>query len=204
MWTTAKIRRHILRLAHDKPFSIRDFLVYGSRAAVDQAFRRLVVRGEVIRVARGLYIKYNAPPPTILEVATAKAWAFRKTIVTHGAAAARALKLTIEPGGRVMFAVNGHSSSFRFGNIVIHLVGVSARKTHLADEKAGLAIRALWHLGEKVLDIHLAAAAVSGFLRTERQFFRQNVDLMPDWMYRQFAILGNYYGFTPPPELLVF
>lgn len=193
MWTTAKIRRHILRLTDDKPFSIRDFLVYGSRAAVDQAFRRLVVRGEVIRVARGLYIRHNAPPPTILEVATAKASAFKKTIATHGAVAARALKLSNEAAGQVMFAVNGHTSSFRFGNLVIHLVGTCARKMRLADEKAGLAIRALWHLGEKVLDIHLAATAVSGFRRTERQFFRQNVDIMPDWMYRQFAILGNYH-----------
>lgn len=190
MWTTASIRRHIIRFVDNKPFSIRDFLRYGSRAAVDQAFRRLVVRGEVLRVARGLYIKPNAPQPTVVEVATAKAAAFKRMIVTHGAAAAHALKLTSNAAGRAVFASNGHSSSFRFGHMVIYFIGSSARKMRLGDEKLGLAIRALWHLGEKLCDRSTASAAIAWFGRSDRLAMRENVDLMPDWMRRCFVSLA--------------
>lgn len=84
MWTTARIRRHIQRL-DNAPFSSRLFLNYGSRSAVDQAIWRLVKRGEIMRVARGLFIKPGAPHPSSFEIARAKAEAFGRIILRrHG------------------------------------------------------------------------------------------------------------------------
>jgi len=84
MYAAAFIRRHINNLGDDKPVSIRSFLNYGSRCAVDQVFFNLVRSGHIVRVARGLYIKWSAPMPSILEVSTAKAAAFDKKIAMHG------------------------------------------------------------------------------------------------------------------------
>jgi hypothetical protein len=189
MWTTAKIRRHILRIADDKPFSIRDFLAYGSRSAVDQAVRRLVMNGEIIRVARGLFIKPRAPKPSILDVAIAKAKAFKKTIATHGSSAARILKIADNSNQEYLFACSGHSSSFRYGKIVIRFIGTSARQMHLGNEPVGLVIRALWYLRKEICDIHTASQAVRSFGRIERQQLRESLDIMPDWMKCCFATL---------------
>ncbi len=41
MYTATLIRRHMNRLKDDESFSIRDFINYGSRNAVDQIFHRL-------------------------------------------------------------------------------------------------------------------------------------------------------------------
>ncbi len=84
IYTSSQIRRHIFSLNDDRPFSIRDFLNYGSRAAVDQTFYRLVNLGIVIRVARGIYIKATANSPAVLEIARVKAAAFHKHIIQHG------------------------------------------------------------------------------------------------------------------------
>jgi hypothetical protein len=189
METAARIRRHIHQLVDDKPFSIRDFLTYGSRAAIDQVFRRLVISGEIIRVARGLYIKNTAPFPSVLEVAKAKAAAFRKSIASHGSKTAFALRLTSKASGRHVFAVTGHSSSFRFGNKIIYFIGMCARKMHLLNEPVGLVIRALWYLGERQCNTYVACAAVKSFGRSDREKLRQSIDLMPDWMRRLFPSL---------------
>src|SRR5277367_596139 len=112
MYTATLIRRHIHQLKEDKPFSVRDFLNYGSRNAVDQVFHRLVKSGQIIRVARGLFVKHTSPMPSILDVALAKALAFGKTIVTHGSQAAHQLSLCANTADESVYACNGSSSSF--------------------------------------------------------------------------------------------
>jgi hypothetical protein len=181
-----------------KPFSIRDFLAYGTRAAVDQAFARLLKNGEVIRVARGLYIKGNAPPPSVLEVAIAKATAFRRTIAIHGSRAALHLRLhehiaPIQGKGEHCFAASGRSTSFRFGNQIIRFIGTSARKLYFADSKPGLAIRALWHLGQMACSMAVASEAIRPFGRSDREDWKLHADIMPEWMHDVFhSITRNW------------
>jgi hypothetical protein len=159
MSTAARIRRQIFHFTSEKPFSIRDFLSHGPRAA---------------------------------EVAQAKAAAFKRTIATHGAVAALALKLTQGALAEHVFAVNGHSSSFRFGAVVIRFIGTCARKMHLGDEPVGLTLRALWYLGKGALNVPLVSRATQSFKRSDRQRLRQSLDLMPGWMPGLFPSLGRW------------
>jgi hypothetical protein len=198
MWTTAHIRRQLARMIGTKPFSIRDFLAFGARAAVDQAFARLVKNGEVIRIARGIYIKPNSPLPSAFEVALVKAAAFRRIIAVHGARAALHLKIcgnSIEnqSNNEYVFACSGRSSSFRFGNQVIRYVGTSARKLHFGDSRPGLAIRSLWHLGKNICTMEMASQAVRPFFRSDHQEFKQQADIMPAWMQELFLSIKRYW-----------
>jgi hypothetical protein len=193
MWTTAKIRRQLARMVGDKPFSIRAFLAFGSRHAVDQCFARLVKNGEVIRVARGLYIKPNSPFPSVAEVALAKAAAFRRTIVIHGSQAAAFLKLVERSDNEHLFAVNGCSSSFRFGNQVIRFISTTARKMHLGDSKSGLAISALWYLGKRLCTMEIVSMALASFGRTDRKQLEKHADLMPEWMQALLFSIKRYW-----------
>lgn len=186
MMTAALVKRHICCISEDRPFSTREFLGYGSRAAIDQVLYRLVQKGIIIRVARGLFIKKDASMPSLKEVAKAKAAAFGRVIAEHGETAMHMLGLkTEEQGGKekeVIYACNGRTSSFKFGDIVIKLVGVSPRKMSLGDNRVGLVLRALWHCGKT----HCTGEAVSIASRTlnreERQELRQTMSFMPFWM----------------------
>src|SRR5579883_2688021 len=101
------IRRHINNLAGDKPFSIRDFLIYGPRNIVDQVFHRLLVQGRIIRVARGVYIKDTSPLPSPLEVVKVKAAAFGRIIAVHGSQASAQLVDEPKSTSKLVFATNG-------------------------------------------------------------------------------------------------
>lgn len=206
MWTTAQIRRQLAQMIETKPFSIREFLACGARAAVDQAFARLVRNGEVIRVARGLYIKPNSPSPSVLEVAAAKAAAFKRRLAIHGSQAALLLNIGKPPSqnqncNEYIFATSGRSSSFRFGKEIIRFIGTADRKLELGNSKPGLLIRSLWYLGKEACGIETASQAVSSFARSERQDLRKHSGLMPGWMQELFFLIKRYWQRRQQSEL---
>lgn len=186
MWTAALIKNHIAKIEDDKPFSTRDFLSYGSRPAVDQALWRLVNAGLIIRVARGLFIKKDSPIPTIIEVAQAKAAAFGRTIVTHGSEAAKSLGLNCNKKNEIAYATNGRTSSFRFGKLVIKLIGTSPRKLGLQDDPIGSIIRALWYHGKANCTKATIMQATMTLNRPQKTELRKLASVMPWWMQQCF------------------
>ena len=179
------IRRHINNLVGDKPFSIRDCLIYGDRNTVDQVFHRLVIEGRIVRVARGVYIKDTSPPPSVAEIIEVKVKAFGRTIAAHGSQAAH--RLSGQGQDKLVFATNGATTSFRVGNRVVHLVRTSVRKMQLGDSPAGLIIRALWHLGKKACRQETAALLMERLGRDDKTSLRLAAASMPQWLRECFA-----------------
>ena len=182
------IRRHINNLPDDKPFSIRDFLIYGPRSTVDQVFHRLLVQGRIIRLARGVYVKDTARKmPTLAEIIAVKVASFARKIVVHGSKAGAKLTVKGQKEQTIVFATNGATSSFRVGNHIVHLIRASARKIQSGDSPTGLAIRALWHLGRRVCNVEAAAEMVWGFQQNDKKELRRSATLMPQWLRDCFA-----------------
>lgn len=190
MWTAARIKNHIAKIEDDKLFSTRDFLSYGPRPAVDQALWRLVNAGIIIRVARGLFIKQGATIPTVFAVAKAKAEAFGRRIVTSGLQAARDLGLINDTQNEhrqeTAYATTGRTSSFRFGKIVIKLIGTSPRKMGPKDDPVNAVLRALWHYGKAACNPVTISQATNRLNRTQRQELRAAESLMPYWLQKSF------------------
>lgn len=184
MYTSTFIRRHILRLPEGAIFSTREVLNYGRRSAVDQCLHRLVKTSRIIRLAWGLFMKNDvgASRPSPLTVATEKARAFGRQIVIEPADAAKFLNLTGIGNQKVTYATQGHSSSFRYGSIIIFLKGICPRKMAIGDGPVGLAIKALWRLGKNMCDQQTVARATIKFNRQDRCQFKQSYHLMPAWM----------------------
>jgi hypothetical protein len=185
MCTSSFIKRHILELPKGMIFSTRDLLNYGRRSAVDQCLYRLVKTGRIIRLAWGLFMTENSDnaPPSSLQVAREKAKAFGKQILTDAIDTAKVLGLTAFGSNQsIAYAIQGHSSSFKYGQISIHFKGTCARKISLGDSAVGLAIRALWQMGRRDCNKLTIARATNQFSRVERQQFRQSCHLMPAWM----------------------
>lgn len=197
MLTISHIRRLSNRLSPDELFTTRDCLSFGSRAAVDQALSRLVKFGEITRVARGVFAKFSANQIAYspFKVASIKARAFGKQIFVHGLAAAKKLNISDSDNNEPTFATNGSTSSFRFQDTVIHLMGVSPRKTRLEDRPAGLLTRAMWHLGKTKCTPKLVHTATISFERHDRDDLRQSTWLMPAWMRELLVyIKATVYG----------
>jgi hypothetical protein len=66
------IRQHILRLGRTEPFTTKDFLIYGTRASVDQTLSRMVKVGFIVRLAPGVFARESSKEFTNLDIKTAK------------------------------------------------------------------------------------------------------------------------------------
>lgn len=181
MLAATRIRVAIGRIAVGKLFTTRQFLACGSRGAVDQCLYLLVKSGEIIRVARGVFMRKGSPQPSVLSVARKKAAAFGKRIFEHGADTAVELTLLQSGNQTPVFACTGRSSSFRCGDATIRLQGTSPRKLHGEDCLVGRVIRALWHLGKESCWQALGHDVYPLWSKVYEDI-KQAASLLPAWM----------------------
>jgi hypothetical protein len=196
MHTKELVNRHINSLPSGTLFSTRDLLHYGLRRNIDQMMYMKVKIGELLRLARGIFIKPprgNFTLPTAMEIAAAKAKAFGKEIFTHGVDAAHAMKLAKSKNSHTTFTVNGRSTSFQSVHGRIYFSGTNSKDVKKANNPVGLIIRALKQTNVQ-LDRAALEKATAGLMRTERNELKQDLKGMPAWMSD--AFIRFWYG-TP-------
>jgi hypothetical protein len=191
MDTIHLIRAHINRLREDVIFTTRDFLCYGTRSAVDAALHRLIKKDMIIRVARGVFIKWTTTAlrgdlPTAQEVAQTKARAFGKEIFVHKKDAAAQLGLIESGNDSPTFAAFGRTTSFQFGDQRIKLAHISPKDAKHGDTFTGLFIRALRQLGWHDQAPTTIGKLISGINSKERDKTYQAAAMMPSWIADQF------------------
>ena len=188
MCTSSFIKRHILELPKGMIFSTREMLNYGRRSAVDQCLYRLVKMGRIVRLAWGIFMKDDADiaTPTPMSVANEKAKAFGRYLVKETLGATQLRTLTDHRTKTISYAIQGHSSSFKYGAITIQFRGTCARKMLLAEDAVGMAIKTLWRLGVDACDHEALAKATAEFTRQERLQFKRSCHLMPEWITNLF------------------
>lgn len=188
MHTTTFIRRYIFRLPLGQLFTTREFLLYGSRASVDQALSRLVKKGIIVRLARGVFVREGSDLKriSVLALASVKAESFGKHIAAWGGHLAHKLGLITEQDHKEIFCVNGSTSSFKFGSVTIHFRKTCARKIRFGDNRAGTALRALWHLGRFQCSPSQVMMATLKCLRTDREEIRMSLSWLPEWLSSYF------------------
>jgi hypothetical protein len=132
----------------------KEVLHLGSRAAVDQALKRLHERNEMMRLAQGLYVlpvktRFGTRAPAAEKVVEALAATRAETIVPHGAAAANKLGLTTQVPTRLVYLTSGPNRQFRLGAQTVEMKHAPQWMLLPTNPAAGQAIRALAWLGER-------------------------------------------------------
>lgn len=174
MRTSKVIRQAIADQPQGTVFSSADFLLAGTRAAVDQALFRLMKDGAIVRVARGLYAAAGQPADA-QTVASALA---RKTGEHIGLAPA------LGPDDVLVVPTSGLSRTLKTAGHTVQFRRMSQRKVQLAANPKGRVLLSLWNQGMKnltTLDIQRAtgdwaegeidsyAALIPAWLRTAIQ-----------------------------------
>ncbi len=154
MTVTKTIHEHISRIPTGRPFLSASLVRHGSRAAVDQALSRLEKAKEILRVARGVYVKPRVSgllgpvPPGALEVAQAVAEAEGAKVAFHGATWALKFGLTTQVMTSSTFLTDGRTRRLHLGKALLTLRHASPREMRLAERPGGRAILALRWLNE--------------------------------------------------------
>ena len=178
------------------PVAAKELLHLGTRAAVDQTLSRLVRRGSLIRVSRGLYVRpiegrFGVRPPEPARVVQAIVEQHGENVVPQGAAAANELGLTTQVPVREVYLTSGPTRRLKLGKQVVELRHAPAWQLALPGRPAGALIRALAWMGpERASD---AIEAVRGRLaEPERNAIVALRRTMPTWMARQVSKLVSH------------
>ncbi|MHB1426660.1 MAG: DUF6088 family protein [Gemmataceae bacterium] len=174
-----------------------DFLNLGSREAVDLALHRLVRKGTIRRLARGVYdfpkehSVLGLLAPSADAVARALAGRDRTRLQPAGAYAANLLGLSEQVPAKTVFLTDGPSRTVKIGPTTIQLRRTTPRNMEAAGRLSGLLMQALRELGEE----HITPERREHLKRTipadKRQELLKDLRLAPAWMHPIFRELAQ-------------
>ncbi len=185
-----RLSQTVLQYAEEQPEGApvlaKGLLHLGTRAAVDQVLSRLVRRGALLRVGRGVYVlpvesRFGRRAPSVEKTVMALAAARGERIANSGAMAANVLGLTEQVPVRRVFLTSGPSRTLTLGRERIELRHAPPWQLALAGRRAGEAIRALAWLGRD------RAVEATGLVRErlsedERRELGSVSARMPGWL----------------------
>jgi hypothetical protein len=186
-----KILSHAKALPEGTLIGARELLGLGSRAAVDQALKRLEARKEVMRLGRGIYAlpvktRFGRRAPAAEKVVERIAATRAETIVRHGAAAANALGLTTQIPTKLVYLTSGPNRKLKLGSQVIEMKHAPQWMLLPARPRAGEAVRALEWLGAR----RAAEALTTLKQRLPRAVLEELIALrpaLPAWMSKSIS-----------------
>lgn len=183
------IRKRIRAKRRGWVFTPRAFAGMGSRTAVDQALSRLGRKGEIRRLAHGLYEFPRIHPsigvlsPSPEAIAEALAAKTQSQIMVSGARAANLLGLSTQVPARNIFLTNGRSRTIQVGNQEVVLQHAAPSKMLGMGTEAGLVIQALRSLGASHVG-EAAVASVSEKLPTSvKAEIKRLAPGAPEWLH---------------------
>ncbi|MCT1346560.1 type IV toxin-antitoxin system AbiEi family antitoxin domain-containing protein [Pseudomonas aeruginosa] len=183
---SARIAQRVKRLPKGQPFSISRFTGFGTKNAVSKAIARLVNRGELERVYRGIYMRPK--PGRYVARARPNPWKLISLIVKqkrlslqiHGADAVRRFGLSTQMPLIPIYYTNGASRSVFIGKAEIRLIHAAPMVMQCAGTEVGMAISALFYLGKEGATPG-CVAAIKKALRPE-DLSKLMVCKTPKWM----------------------
>jgi hypothetical protein len=134
--------------------SAKEFLHLGSRAAVDQALKRLKERKELMPLFRGVYVRpvktrFGTRAPAAEKVIERFAATRAETVVAHGAAAANSLGLTTQVPTKLVYLTSGKNRRLKLGAQVVEMKHAPQWMLLPSNRAAGEAVRAIAWIGER-------------------------------------------------------
>lgn len=190
---STRIAQRVKHLPKGRPFGIRRFAALGTRSAVSKAISRLVSRGELERVYRGIYMRPKSSRyiarvrPSPWAVVNVIAKQSRQTLQIHGADAVRRFGLSTQMPLISIYYTSGPSRSLFMGKAEVRLVHAPPMIMQHARTEVGMAISALFYLG-KDGSTPGCIAAIKKALRPEDLATLMTCK-MPKWMRRALELI---------------
>ena len=155
MSVATNVARKVKRLPKGRAFPLATFLDCGSENAVRTALSRLVKKGELANLARGVYARpkpnrfFGTSLPGPEEVALTIVRASGEHLAPHGAEIARRLGISTQAPTQTVFYTNGRTRRLMVGGTHVRFEHAPEQLVRHAGSPAGRAILALHYLGRK-------------------------------------------------------
>jgi hypothetical protein len=193
----SKILAAINRRGPGSVFVPADFLDIGSRAAVDIVLHRLVRKGTIRRLVRGIYDFPREHPvlgtlsPSPEAVAQAMAGRDCTRLQRSGAYSANALGLSEQVPAKYVFLTDGPARMIKVGATTIQLRRTTAKNMAAAGKLSGLLIQAFRYLGKDNVTSQRREHLKRTLPADKRRELLKDLRLAPVWMHPIFRELAE-------------
>ncbi len=192
-----QILNAITALGQGAVFVPTDFLSLGSRQTVDTVLHRLVRKGTIRRLARGIYDfpkehpKLGTLQPSPEKIAEALVGRDCTRIQPTGAYAANILGLSEQVPAKVVFLTDGPSRTVKIGTTTIQLRRTTPKNMAMAGRLSGLLVQAFRELGKE----NITPERLNYLKRTiplnARKELPKDIRFAPEWMHSIFKELAE-------------
>lgn len=176
-------------------FFVDSFAAIANAKSVNKALERLVITGELHRVATGIYVRpvkdkiIGTILPTIDEVAMAIAKRDKARIVPTGSYAMYKLGLTTQVPMNVVYYTDASARKIKIGKQTITFKKASSKNVAAIGNISKLAIQALRSIGkDKVKEEEIKK--IQALLKKEKPYHLQHdLRLAPEWIRKLIGVI---------------
>ena len=192
-----QILNAITTLGHSAVFVPTDFLSLGSRQTVDIVLHRLVRKGTIRRLARGIYDfpkehpKLGTLQPSPEKIAEALVDRDCTRIQPTGAYAANILGLSEQVPAKVVFLTDGPSRTVKIGSTTIQLRRTTPKNMAMAGRLSGLLVQAFRELGKENVTPERLKHLKRTIPLNARKELLKDIRFAPEWMHSIFKELAE-------------
>ena len=183
-----KILSRIYGRGKGSVFTPTDFLDLASRQAVGVALHRLVKKGVLRNLARGLYDYPRTDPdlgilsPTTDAIIKALKGRDKILLQPSGAYAANLLGLSEQVPMKIVLLTDGTARRVQLGRQVIILKHTTPRAMATAGKISGLLIQALRHIGQKYVDDAMEERLRCRLSDDDKKTILKDIRYAPAWI----------------------
>jgi hypothetical protein len=183
-----KILTKIKKAKRGSLFFTEDFLNFGSAKAVSKVLERLVVKGDISRVARGIYARLDIDPfigelkPSTETIAEAIRKRDKARIMPTGVLALNALGLSTQVPMNVVYLTDGAARKINLGKRKILFKKSAPKNLSAIGKISGLVIQALKEIGkDKATDSEIQII-LKHLAKEEPYRLEHDIRLAPEWI----------------------
>nr|MBD3621255.1 type IV toxin-antitoxin system AbiEi family antitoxin domain-containing protein [Sunxiuqinia sp.] len=169
-------------------FFVKDFLRFGNYKTISKALERLVEKGEISRVTRGIYARFEKDPilgpvrPGTEAIAKAIAKRDKARIVPTGVLALNALGLSTQMPMNVVYLTDGAARRINIGKRKIIFKKASPRNLAAIGDISGLAIQALKEIGKDDVTENEKRTILEHLKNEDKYRLEHDIRLAPEWI----------------------
>jgi hypothetical protein len=171
-------------------FSPKDFAQIGTRTSIDVALNRLLLKGVIRRVMRGVYdypryskLLEQDLSPDLDQVANALARKFGWKIEITGPSALNLLGISTQVPGRIVYASNGPDKIYTVGKQTIEFRNQALKETMFKYRESFIIIQAIKSLGKENVKTDVLLKMATWLPRSMHKKILKDTAASSDWIY---------------------
>ena len=183
-----KIINKIKKAGRGSLFFTNDFIAYGNSKAVSKALERLVEKGEIKRVSRGIYTRPKTSKligeimPSKEDVAKAIAKRDKARIIPAGSFALNALGLSTQVPVNAVFLTDGAARKMKLDYGRITFKRTTPQNLATIGKISGLVIQALKEIGKGKVEEWEENKIIQILKNEDESKLKHDINIAPEWI----------------------